>query len=223
VSNLEPRAGVKSARTRVMLVDDHAIVRSGFRRLLDQYPGIQVIVESATAEGAYRDFLEYMPDVLVLDISMPGVGGLEIMRRILAREPDARIIVFSMHDVAAMAARAMRLGARGYVSKSNDPEVLAQAVIEVAAGRQFLSPDIAHAVAISMLSGQDDPLELLSAREFEVFQQVVAGRSAAEIAKILDLSGKTISNYHTAIKQKLNVTTDVELVRIALRYNLLKE
>ena len=219
----EPRAGVRSARTRVMLVDDHAIVRSGFRRLLDQYPGIQVIVESATAEGAYRDFMEYMPDVLVLDISMPGSGGMETMRRVLAREPEARIIVFSMHDDAAMASRAMRLGARGYVSKSNNPEILAHAVIEVAAGRQFLSPDIAHALALSMLAGHDDPFELLSSREFEVFRQVVAGRSAAEIAKTLDLSGKTISNYHTAIKQKLGVSTDVELVRIALRYNLLKE
>ncbi|MDP9082781.1 MAG: response regulator transcription factor [Pseudomonadota bacterium] len=210
-----------SARIRVMLVDDHAIVRSGFRRLLDQYPGIQVIVEAATAERAYRDFLEYLPDVLVLDISMPGVGGVEIMRRVLARVPDAKIIVFSMHDDASMAARAMRIGARGYVSKSNNPEVLAQAVIEVAAGRQFLSPDIAHTVALSMFSGQDDPLESLTSREFEVFRQIVAGRTVPEIAKTLDLSGKTIANYHTAIKQKLGVSSDVELVRIAMRFNLL--
>jgi two-component system, NarL family, invasion response regulator UvrY len=222
MARIEP-AEVASARTRVMLVDDHAIVRSGFRRLLDQYPGIQVIVEAATAERAYRDFLEYRPDVTVLDISMPGAGGLEIMRRVLAREPQARIIVFSMHDDSTIAARAMRLGARGYVSKNNNPEVLAQAVIEVAAGGQYLSPDIAHAVALCMLSGRDDPLELLTPREFEVFQQVVAGRSAAEIAKALDLSGKTIANYHTTVKQKLGVTSDVELVRIALRFNLLKE
>jgi two-component system invasion response regulator UvrY len=222
MARIEP-AEVASARTRVMLVDDHAIVRSGFRRLLDQYPGIQVIVEAATAERAYRDFLEYRPDVMVLDISMPGAGGLEIMRRVLAREPQARIIVFSMHDDSTIAARAMRLGARGYVSKNNNPEVLAQAVIEVAAGGQYLSPDIAHAVALCMLSGRDDPLELLTPREFEVFQQVVAGRSAAEIAKALDLSGKTIANYHTTVKQKLGVTSDVELVRIALRFNLLKE
>jgi len=223
MAHLDSREGERSARTRVMLVDDHAIVRSGFRRLLDQYPGIQVIVESGTGESAYRDFVQHAPDVLVLDISMPGAGGLEIMRRILARDPDARIIVFSMHDDAAMVSRAMRLGARGYVSKNNDPEILAQAVIEVAAGRQYLSSDIAHAVALSMLSGRDDPFALLSSREFEVFQQVVAGRSAAQIAKALDLSGKTISNYHTSIKQKLGASSDVDLVRIAFRFNLLKE
>jgi two-component system invasion response regulator UvrY len=212
---------VKPAKIRVMLVDDHAIVRSGFRRLLDHCPGIEVLAEAATAERAYAGFLECSPDVLVLDISMPGIGGLEIMRRVLARQPEARVVVFSMHTDASMAQRAMQLGARGYVSKNNDPDILAQAVTEVAAGRQFLSPDIAHAVALSMLTGKDDPLKLLSSREFEVFQQLVSGRPAAEIAKVLDLSGKTIANYHTSIKQKLGVSSDLELVRIALRFNLL--
>jgi two-component system, NarL family, invasion response regulator UvrY len=210
-----------SARTRVMLVDDHAIVRSGFRRLLDQYPAIEVVAEADTAERAYRDYLDYLPDVLVLDLSMPGTGGLEIMRRVLAREPAARIIVFSMHEDAALAERAMRLGARGYVSKNNAPEILAQAVQEVAAGRQFLSPDIAHAVALYKLAGEEDPLKLLTARELEIFQQFVAGRPASEIAKALNLSAKTIANYHTSIKQKLDVSSDVELVRIALKFNLL--
>src|ERR1700678_916746 len=127
--------GMTEVRTRVMLADDHAIVRSGFRRLLDQYPTIEVVAEADTAERTYRNFLEYLPDVLVLDLSMPGTGGIEIMRRVLAREPGARVIVFSMHEDAALADRAMRLGARGYVSKSNAPETLAQAVLEVAAGR----------------------------------------------------------------------------------------
>jgi two-component system, NarL family, invasion response regulator UvrY len=211
-----------AATTRVMLVDDHAIVRSGFRRLLDQYPAIEVVAEADSAERAYRDYLEFLPDVLVLDLSMPGTGGLEIMRRVLARRPEARVIVFSMHEDAVLAARVMRLGARGYVSKSNAPEVLAQAVIEVAAGRQFLSPDIAHSVALFKLAGEDDPLKLLTSREFEIFQQLVAGRPAPEIAKALNLSGKTIANYHTSIKQKLGVASDVELVRIALRFNLVK-
>jgi two-component system, NarL family, invasion response regulator UvrY len=211
-----------SDRTRVMLVDDHAIVRSGFRRLLDQYPSIEVVAEADNAERAYRDYLEYLPDVLVLDLSMPGTGGLEIMRRVLAREPGARVIVFSMHEDAALAERAMRLGARGYVSKSNAPEILAHAVLEVAAGRQFLSPDIAHSLALFKLAGEDDPLKLLTSREFEIFQQLVAGRSAGDIAKALNLSGKTIANYHTSIKQKLGVSSDVELVRVALRFNLFK-
>jgi DNA-binding NarL/FixJ family response regulator len=205
-----------------MLADDHAIVRSGFRRLLDQYPTIEVVAEADTAERTYRNFLEYLPDVLVLDLSMPGTGGIEIMRRVLAREPGARVIVFSMHEDAALADRAMRLGARGYVSKSNAPETLAQAVLEVAAGRQFLSPDIAHAIALFKLSGEHDPFKLLSSREFEIFRQLVAGLPAGEIAKALNLSGKTVANYHTSIKQKLGVAGDVEMVRIALRFNMIK-
>lgn len=211
-----------SPRTRVMLADDHAIVRSGFRRLLDQYPAIEVVAEADTAEKTYRNYLQCMPDVLVLDLSMPGSGGIEIMRRLLAREPGARVIVFSMHEDAALADRAMRLGARGYVSKSNTPETLAQAVLEVAAGRQFLSPDIAHSVALYKLAGEQDPFKLLSSREFEIFRQLVAGLTAAEIAKALNLSGKTIANYHTSIKQKLGVSSDVELVRIALRFDMIK-
>jgi two-component system invasion response regulator UvrY len=208
-------------RLRVMLVDDHAIVRSGFRRLLERYPTIEVVAEADTGERAYRKFVEHAPDVTVLDLSMPDAGGLEILRRLLAREPTAKVIVFSMHDDAALAERAMRMGARGYVSKSNAPEVLAQAVLEVAAGKQFLSDDIAQALALFRLSGEDDPLKLLSAREFEIFQQIVAGQSAVEIAAALNLSAKTVANYHTTIKQKLNVGSDVDLVRLALRQKLL--
>jgi DNA-binding NarL/FixJ family response regulator len=212
---------MSGARLRVMLVDDHGIVRSGFRRLLERYPTIEVVAEADTGEQAYRSFVEHAPDVTVLDLSMPDTGGLEILRRLLAREPAARVIVFSMHEDAALVDRAMRLGARGYVSKSNAPDVLAQAVLEVAAGKLFLSPDIAHALALFKRAGEDDPLKLLTAREFEIFQQIVAGQSAAEIASTLNLSAKTVANYHTLIKQKLNVGSDVELVRLALRHNLL--
>lgn len=211
-----------SPRTRVMLADDHAIVRSGFRRLLDQYPAIEVVAEADTAERTYRVYLEFLPDVLVLDLSMPGTGGIEVIRRLLAREPAARVIVFSMHEDAALADRSIRLGARGYVSKNNAPETLARAVLEVAAGRQFLSPDIARSIALFKLAGEQDPFKLLNSREFEIFRQLVDGVSAAEIAKGLNLSGKTVANYHTSIKQKLGVSSDVELVRIALRFNMLK-
>lgn len=213
---------MNAPRTRVMLVDDHAIVRSGFRRLLEHYPTIEVVAEADTGETAYRRFVEHAPDITVLDLSMPDTGGLEILRRLLAREASAQVIVFSMHDDAALAERAMRLGARGYVTKSNAPDVLAQAVLDVAAGKMFLSPDIAHAVALYKLAGIDDPLKLLTSREFEIFQQIVAGQSATEIARTLNLSAKTVANYHTLIKQKLGVSSDVELVRLALRAHLLK-
>lgn len=212
---------MSSARLRVMLVDDHAIVRSGFRRLLERYPTIEVVAEADTGEQAYRRFVEHIPDVTVLDLSMPDTGGLEILRRLLAREAGAKVIVFSMHEDAALADRALRLGARGYVSKSNAPDVLAQAVLEVATGKVFLSPDIADALVQFKLAGENDPLKQLTSREFEIFQQIVAGQTVNEIADTLNLSAKTVANYHTLIKQKLNVGSDVELMRLALRHNLL--
>ena len=126
---------MNAIRLRVMLVDDHAIVRSGFRRLLERYPEIDVVAEAESAEQAYRLFVEHMPDIVVLDLSMPDSGGLEVLRRLLTREQAAKVIVFSMHEDAALVERALRLGARGYVSKSSAPDMLAQAVLDVAAGK----------------------------------------------------------------------------------------
>lgn len=208
--------------TRVLLVDDHAIVRSGFRRLLAEFPNIDVVGEAETGEQGYRAFLEYRPDIVVLDISMPDTSGLALMERLFARAPDARVIIFSMHEDAAMAERALAAGARGYVTKSSAPDVLVKAIREVAGGRLFLSADIAHAVAVSRFAGAPDPLRELSTREFEIFRQLVAGRAPADIARVLNLSAKTIANYHTQIKQKLGAATDIELMRIALRQDLLE-
>ncbi|SEQ19619.1 two component transcriptional regulator, LuxR family [Solimonas aquatica] len=207
-----------ATRVRVMLVDDHSIVRSGFRRLLEQHE-IEVVAEAGSGEQGYALFQSERPDVVVLDLSMPGMSGLELLRRILAREALARVLVFSMHEEAALADRAMQLGARAYISKSSAPEVLVRAVLEVAAGRQFLSPDVAQSVALYKLGGED-PFAQLSAREFEVFRLLVQGESAGAIAEILKLSAKTVANYHTLIKQKLRVDSDVELVHLALRHKL---
>ncbi len=206
---------------RVMLVDDHAVVRSGFHRFLEEFADIRVIAEADTGESAYRGFIDAQPDVLVLDISMPETSGLALMQRVFARAPDARVIVFSMHQDAAMAERAIDGGARGYVTKSSAPEILVRAVRAVAAGEIFLSDDIAQALARSKVSGQDNPLSVLSTREFEIFQQLVGGRAPADIARSLNLSGKTVANYHTLIKQKLGVGSDIELMRIALQQNLI--
>jgi two-component system invasion response regulator UvrY len=207
---------------KVMLVDDHAVVRSGFRRFLEEFDDIRVVAEAESGEQAYRRYVEAMshesmPDVLVLDISMPDTSGLALMQRLFARAPDVRVIVFSMHQDAAMAERAIDGGARGYVTKSSAPEVLVKAVREVAAGGIFLSDDIAQAMA----RGKDSPLKILSTREFEIFQQLVGGRAPADIARALSLSNKTIANYHTLIKQKLGVGSDIELMRIALQQNLI--
>lgn len=206
---------------RIMLVNDHAVVRAGFRRLLEQAANIRVVAEADSGERAYQLYAEYAPDVLVLDLSMPGVSGFEIIRRITERQPNAKILVFSMHEDASVAVRAIQLGARGYVTKGNAPEVLATAVVEVAAGKLFLSDDVAKSIAILKLTGDDNPVTALSAREFEIFRLLVTGRPAAEIARILNLSVKTVANYHTLIKQKLHAGSDVELVLLALRHNLL--
>ena len=205
---------------RIMLVDDHAVVRAGFRRLLEQQPTFHVVAEAADAERAYTLFLEHAPDVIVMDVSMPGVSGLDSIRRIINRSPAARILVFTMHEDASIAERAIQLGARGYVTKSNPPEILTAAVAEVAAGGLALSPDIAKSIAVLRLSGEQTLLEQLSAREFEIFRLLAAGRPVTEIARLLNLSGKTVANYHSLIKQKLNLSSDVELVLLAQRQEI---
>jgi two-component system, NarL family, invasion response regulator UvrY len=208
---------MNTANIRIMLVDDHAIVRSGFRRLLEQQPGCHVVAEAADADRAYALFMEHEPDVIVLDVSMPGVSGLDAIRRIIARKPSAKILVFSMHEDASLAERAMQLGARGYVTKSSAPETLASAVSDIVQGKLALSPDIAQALAILKVTADDNPVNVLSAREFEIFRLLAGGHSVASIATLMSLSGKTIANYHSLIKQKLGISTDVELVLLAQR------
>jgi two-component system, NarL family, invasion response regulator UvrY len=208
---------MNAAHIRIMLVDDHAIVRSGFRRLLEQQPGCHVVAEAADADRAYALFMEHEPDVVVLDLSMPGVSGLDAIRRIIARKPSAKILVFSMHEDASLAERAIQLGARGYVTKSSAPETLAAAVTDIVQGRLALSPDIAQALAILKVTADDNPVNVLSAREFEIFRLLAGGHSVASIATLMSLSGKTVANYHSLIKQKLGISTDVELVLLAQR------
>jgi two-component system, NarL family, invasion response regulator UvrY len=189
--------------------------------LLEQQSGIQVVAEADGGDRAYALFVEHEPDVVVLDVSMPGVSGLETIRRIVSREPGARILVFSMHDDAMIAERAIQLGARGYITKSNAPDVLATAVAEVAAGQLYLSADIANSIAILKLTGDDNPVQLLGAREFEIFRLIIAGHPVGEIANLLSLSIKTVANYHTLIKHKLAAPSDVDLVLLARRHNML--
>jgi two-component system invasion response regulator UvrY len=174
--------------TRIMLVDDHAIVRSGFRRLLEQQPNYHVVAEAGDAESAYALFVEHEPDVVILDLSMPGVSGLDLVRRMTVRHPTARILVFSMHEDASLAERAIQLGARGYVTKSSAPEVLASAVADMMAGRVAFSPDIAQALAMLRVTGEGDPLTALSAREFEIFRLIARGQTVGSIATLLSLS-----------------------------------
>jgi two-component system invasion response regulator UvrY len=200
-----------------MLVDDHDVVRSGLRRLLENKVGLEVVAEAASGEQAYQNYGTTPIDVVVMDLSMPGMGGLEAARRIITRYPAARVLIFSMLENAAFISQALKVGVKGYVSKTDAASEIANAVLAIAKGNTYLSADIAHKIALQSLAGEDDPLRQLSAREFEIFRLVAEGLSAETIADMLKISHKTVSNYHTMIKQKLGVDTPIEMVRLAIR------
>jgi DNA-binding NarL/FixJ family response regulator len=204
----------------VLLVDDHAVVREGYRRLLERSPDIRVVGEAGNGADAYQLLCQHQPAVVVMDISLPDVSGIETTRRMLAREPDVRVLVFSMHEEGIFAARALQAGARGYITKASAPEILIDAVRAVARGEIFLSRDIAQTLALRNLLDGDAALKSLSTREFEILRMLVTGETLAAIAGKLGLSYKTVANHQSAIRQKLGAQTAVDLLRIAQRSGL---
>jgi DNA-binding NarL/FixJ family response regulator len=211
-----------SQTIKVLLTDDHAIVRSGLKRLLERNGDIEIIAEAESGEQGYQFYSEYKPDVMVMDMTMPGIGGLEALRRIIAREKTARVIIFSMHDSASFAIQAMTAGAMGYVVKSGDMEDMIKAVRQAAIGKTYFCTTMAQKVALSSVSGDDDPMSLLSAREFEVFCFLAQGMVVEDIAECLNIGQKTVANYQTILKNKLGVNSPVELVRLALKYGVIQ-
>ncbi len=205
---------------RVLLADDHPVVRSGYLRLLELDGGIRVVGEAGSGDAAYAAWQALAPDVLVTDISMPG-GGLELIRRVLARDALARVLVFSMHDGAALVVQALAAGAAGYVTKGSAPEALIDAVRAVHAGQRWLSPDVARHAQRRAPGGEQERLAELSAREFETFRLLAQGRSVDECATELKLSPKTIANHQTLIKEKLGVATLAALAHMALRHGVI--
>jgi DNA-binding NarL/FixJ family response regulator len=208
------------ART-ILLVDDHAVVREGYRAVLEKQPGLRVVAEAADGAEAYRLFKATQPDLVIMDLTMTGVGGIEAIRRIRQWDRNARILVFTMHQNAAFALQAIRAGARGYVTKMSPPEALIRAVSDALEGRIALSPDIDHELALNRLAEEANVADALTAREFEVLSMLLAERTTDEIADLLHLSPKTVANLHSLIKSKLGVGSDIELVRLALRQGLL--
>lgn len=205
---------------RILLVDDHAVVRAGYNRFLALHDDVQVVAEASDGETGYAAFCLHQPDVSVVDISMAGMGGIELMRRMVAREPKARALAFSMHDDPLFVTRALQAGARGYVTKSSDPDTLVQAVRQVRAGQIYLSADVAERMATARKGS--DPVSVLSAKEFEVFRLFAQGHASHEVAEALSLSPKTVANYKTQVKDKLGATTTAALVHIALRFGVLQ-
>lgn len=214
---------MKDGAHTIMLVDDHAIVREGYRSVLQKQPGLRIVAEAEDGADAYRLFKETEPDLVIMDLTMPGIGGIEAIRHIRQRDPAARILVFTMHQNAAFAVQAIRAGARGYVTKTSPPEALLRAVFDVLDGRIALSPDTDHELALSCLTDETLAAEALTAREFEVLRMLLAGRTTEEIALTLHLSPKTVANLRYLIKSKLGVGSDIELVRLALRQGILAQ
>jgi two-component system invasion response regulator UvrY len=208
---------------RVLLVDDHAVVREGYRRLLERAEGITVVGEAGTASDGYQAFCRLEPDVVVMDISLPDVSGIEAMRRILAREPGARVLVFSMHEEAIFPTRAFQAGAKGYITKASAPEALVEAVRTVASDRTYLSQDVAQTLALRNVTGQDAALSVLSGREFEIMRLLVSGHTVSSIAAKLGLGYKTVANYQSSIRHKLGAENATQLLGIAARTGLLTD
>ena len=207
---------------RIMLVDDHAVVRAGVRRLLEQDTRFLVVAECESGERAYQQFGEYLPDITVMDLSMPGMGGMEAIGRIIARYPTAKLLVLSMHENAAFASQALKAGARGYLAKNGLAEELVGALESIANGQTYINANISKKIAQQFLSNEDNPLQQLSAREFEIFRLLAEGCDSNLIATTLNISSKTVANYQTSIKQKLGINNSVELVRLAIKTGLIQ-
>ena len=209
-----------SETVTVLLVDDHAVVREGYRQLLERSGNIRVIGEAANAEDACTRCVELAPQVVVMDIALPGVSGIEAMRRMLIRRAETRVLIFSMYEDAIFAHRALEAGASGYVTKASAPNVLVEAVLTVARGKQYLGAEIAQALAQRSAVTHAASADALSSREFEVLRLLVQGEAIKDFAKTLGLTPKTVANHQSAIKQKLGADSAVQLLRIASQLGL---
>jgi len=205
---------------RVMLVDDHAVVREGYRRLLEREPDIEVVGEAANAAQACEMARALCPDVVVMDIALPGSSGIEAMRRMLTDRPLLRVLMFSMHDDAIFSTRALQGGALGYLSKASAPEALLQAIRVVSRGERYVSPDVAANIARSASAAGQSALETLTAREFEVLRLLLQGETVKDIGERLGLSEKTVANHQSAIRDKLGAKNSMQLALLGARLGL---
>ena len=205
----------------VMLVDDHAVVRMGFKMLLESASDIKVIAEADSGEAAIKAYMEHKPQVVIMDITMPGIGGMEAIDRIMAKDNNARILVLSAHEDSVHPKRVLNAGAMGYLTKRSAAEELIKAIRTVAGGKKYIEAGVAQQMAIQQLSGEQNPVDVLSEREFEVFMSLAKGKSTNEIADTLCLSPRTVGTHLYNIKQKLNANNSAEIALIAMRSGLI--
>ena len=207
----------------VLLVDDHAVVRMGFRLLLQSRADLTVVAEADCGEAACQRYAESRPDVVVMDLAMPGMGGIEALRRIVAHDPAARVLTLSAQDDPMHARRALREGALGFLSKRSAPEALLEAVTAIAAGQRYIDRDLAQKLALDELQGSArSVIERLSEREFDVFMRLARGATVQRIAEDLNLSPSTVGTHLYNVKQKLGVANQSELTLIAIREHLIE-
>lgn len=206
-------------KVSVLLVDDHAVVREGYRRLLEHHRDIVVVGEASDAASAYAQFCSTDPQIVVMDITLPGSNGIDVARRMLGYRPQSRILMFSMHEDTIFATRALHAGAFGYVTKASAPTVLVEAIRAIAQGRKYLSPELAQRLALRNCDAERS--FGLSRRELEVLRCLSEGATIGEIAEAIGVSSKTIANHQSVIKQKLGVDTAIQLMRKAAELGLL--
>jgi len=206
---------------RILLSDDHEVVRAGYRRLLENTPDIEVIAEVESGEDAYSRYCELQPDVVVMDLTMPGMGGLEASRRILAHDNGAKILVFSVHENEVMLNRALDLGVLGYISKRSASQVMIEAVRQVASGEMYVGQEMMPYLLRRKTSPDGEKLSCLSPREFEVFCLLADGKSVNDIANLLNLSPKTVGHHATHVKNKLGISDITGLTRLAIRTGII--
>lgn len=204
-----------------MLVDDHAVVRMGFKLLLQASSDIQVVAEADSGEAACQMYESIAPDVVVMDIAMAGMGGIEAIKRLIAKDPHVRILVLSAHEDTSHPKRALQAGALGYLSKRSAPEVLIDAIRTIAKGQRYLDAHIAQRIAVQDITGDKAPTDQLSAREFEVFIQLARGQSVAQISTTLALSASTVGTHLYNVKQKLGLTNQAEITLLAVKHGLI--
>ncbi len=204
------------SKLKILLVDDHSVVRAGVRRLLESIQGTEIL-EAETGHETLSLFRSKEPDLVLLDLNMEGVGGLELLRRLLLEDKRARVVVFTMHSEPIYAARALKLGAKGYVTKSASADELVAAVKQVADGGHYIEAELASKLAIGQFDGED-PLHQLSTREVEILRLLGDGKSLTAIAETLGVSYKTVANTCSLIKNKLGLQRTADLIRVSLEH-----
>ena len=210
------------AKINILLVDDHSVVRMGFKMLIENESDMAVISEAESGELGIMAYKEHKPSVVIMDITMPGMGGLDAIERIIAFDKKAKVLVLSAHEDSVHPKRALSAGALGYLTKRSAAEELIKAIRSVNSGTKYLEPNIAQQMAITQLSGENNPVEILSDREFEVFIALAKGKSTNEIADTMCLSPRTVGTHLYNIKQKLNANNSAEIALIAIRCGLLE-